>query len=168
MMDYETRYSTLESPSSFHQENWNHIFSFILLLYSLTIQLEPFFRVQHNLSTSEWAVKLSTYNMSPWSWPSVKSQVLADFCGNTTRAWEKLSASHCKVELTSWRVSSHRLYGVGIYLQYPNKELFEQSLRMGFAASNNEAEYEAFIIGSWLATSIREQHAFKHIVMCNL
>ena len=37
--------------------------------------------------------------------------------------------------------------GVGLLLQSPTVEQLEQAIRLGFPASNNEAEYEAIISG---------------------
>ena len=41
--------------------------------------------------------------------------------------------------------SSARGSGIGVHLQSPTGELLQQSFRLGFKASNNEAEYEALI-----------------------
>lgn len=41
--------------------------------------------------------------------------------------------------------------GVGIVLEGPEGILIEQSLRFEFKASNNQAEYEALIVGMRLA-----------------
>ena len=43
--------------------------------------------------------------------------------------------------------SSKQRAWVGIYLTYPHGEIVEQSFRIDFVASNNEAEYEALIVG---------------------
>ena len=37
--------------------------------------------------------------------------------------------------------------GVGIVLKSPEGSVIEQSVRLGFTASNNESEYEALIVG---------------------
>ena len=37
--------------------------------------------------------------------------------------------------------------GVGLLLQFPTGEHLEQAIRLGFPASNNEAEYEAILSG---------------------
>ena len=44
--------------------------------------------------------------------------------------------------------------GVGIKLESPTLEILEQSFRLLFSASNNEAEYEALITGLRLAQGI--------------
>ena len=43
---------------------------------------------------------------------------------------------------------------VGICLQSPSGEVIEQSFRLGFKASNNEAEYEAVVAGLRLAKAL--------------
>ncbi|KAF8113529.1 hypothetical protein N665_0049s0044 [Sinapis alba] len=50
--------------------------------------------------------------------------------------------------------SSNKGSGIGVHLQSPTGELIEQSFRLGFAASNNEAEYEALITGLRLANVV--------------
>ena len=44
--------------------------------------------------------------------------------------------------------------GVGLLLQSPTGEHLEQAIRMGFPASNNEAEYEAILSGLDLALAL--------------
>ena len=44
--------------------------------------------------------------------------------------------------------------GVGLLLQYPTREHLEQAIRLGFLASNNEAEYEAILSGLDLALAL--------------
>lgn len=41
--------------------------------------------------------------------------------------------------------------GVGVVLEGPNDLLIEESIRFEFKASNNQAEYEALIVGMTLA-----------------
>ena len=44
--------------------------------------------------------------------------------------------------------------GVGIILFFPQKQVIEKAVRLGFKASNNEAEYEALHAGLRLAIHI--------------
>ncbi|RVX00271.1 hypothetical protein CK203_026646 [Vitis vinifera] len=44
--------------------------------------------------------------------------------------------------------------GVGLLLQSPTGEHLEQAIRLGFSASNNEAEYEAILSGLDLALAL--------------
>ena len=51
-----------------------------------------------------------------------------------------------------WKVyidgaANQRGSGVGLVLVFPEKTIIEKSLRLGFSATNNEAEYKAFLQG---------------------
>ena len=55
-------------------------------------------------------------------------------------------------ESLSWRVyvdgaANQRGFGVGLVLISPEKITIEKSLRLGFSATNNAAEYEALLVG---------------------
>ena len=54
-------------------------------------------------------------------------------------------------------MSNARGSGVGIVLISLKGVKLEKSLRLGFWASNNEAEYEAFIAGLWAAKKLRAE-----------
>ena len=45
------------------------------------------------------------------------------------------------------RVANQRGLGVGLVLGSPEKITIEKSLRLGFSATNNEAEYKALLMG---------------------
>ena len=45
------------------------------------------------------------------------------------------------------RVANQRGLGVGLVLVSPEKITIEKSLRLGFSATNNEAEYKALLMG---------------------
>ena len=47
--------------------------------------------------------------------------------------------------------------GAGVILEGPNGVLIEQSLRFAFKASNNQAEYEALIVGILLAKEMGQR-----------
>ena len=55
-------------------------------------------------------------------------------------------------ESLSWKVyvdgvTNHRGYGVGLVLISPERIIIEKYLRLGFLATNNEARYEALLVG---------------------
>ena len=54
-------------------------------------------------------------------------------------------------------MSNARGSGIGIVLISLKGVKLEKSLRLGFRASNNEAEYEAFIAGLWAAKKLRAE-----------
>ena len=52
----------------------------------------------------------------------------------------------------SWKVyvdgaANYKGSGVGQVLIFPERITIEKSLRLGFSATNNEAEYEALLVG---------------------
>ncbi|XP_013588955.1 PREDICTED: uncharacterized protein LOC106297219 [Brassica oleracea var. oleracea] len=60
--------------------------------------------------------------------------------------------------------STNKGSGAGVQLQSPTGELVRQSFSFGFAASNNEAEYESLIAGLRLAKAVK---AKRIIVYCD-
>jgi len=54
--------------------------------------------------------------------------------------------------------------GAGVVLISPDGQVLEQSIRLGFKASNNEAEYETLITGLKLAATVQ---ADEVIVFCD-
>ena len=94
---------------------------------------------------------------------SVKGQVLADLMAEFTEpSLEELSTTHnmdgksvdtiSLQELSYWKVyidgvANQRGFGVGLVLISPEKLTIEKSLRLGFSATNNEAEYKALLEG---------------------
>ncbi|XP_075670280.1 uncharacterized protein LOC142640066 [Castanea sativa] len=90
---------------------------------------------------------------------AIKGQVLADFVAEFTegQAYPEdavMSIMSIGTEnITPWEVytdgaSNRKGAGVGVVLISPEKLVIEKSLRLGFPATNNEAEYEALLVGS--------------------
>ncbi|KAF8090284.1 hypothetical protein N665_0480s0006 [Sinapis alba] len=95
--------------------------------------------------------------------PTIKAQVLADFIIKIPPD----QAAELEILVGSWILhvdgaSSNKGSGIGVHLQSPTGELIEQLFRLGFAASNNEAEYEALIAGLRMAKVVgaKRLHAF--------
>ncbi|KAF8116125.1 hypothetical protein N665_0021s0016 [Sinapis alba] len=94
---------------------------------------------------AKWAVELSEYDIVYRAKSCAKLQVLADFLvelptGCTTNQGPDSTWTH-HVDGSSSKQGS----GIGIRLTSPTGEVLEQSVRLIFPASNNEAEYEALI-----------------------
>ena len=47
--------------------------------------------------------------------------------------------------------------GLGLQLEAPTGEIIEQAIRLDFPTSNNEAEYEAIIVGLDLTISVSSE-----------
>ena len=94
---------------------------------------------------------------------SVKGQVLADLVAEFAKIpsedeLEERNMDGKSVgvislqELLRWMVyvdgaANHRGFGVGLVLISPEKITIEKSLRLGFSATNNKAEYETLLVG---------------------
>ncbi|KAG7559439.1 Ribonuclease H domain [Arabidopsis thaliana x Arabidopsis arenosa] len=113
---------------------------------------------------AKWAIELSEYDIEYKSRTSAKAQVLANFLT------ELPLDDGIFVETDStWKLhvddsSSKQGSGISIRLETPTKEIIEQSFRLMFPASNNEAEYEALLAGLRLALAIGAE---KIIVYCD-
>ncbi|XP_068501363.1 uncharacterized protein [Phaseolus vulgaris] len=88
----------------------------------------------------------------------IKGQVYADFVaelspGGGPQEGELGSQWMLSVDGSSNQEGS----GAGIVLEGPNGVLIEQALRFAFNASNNQAEYEALIVGMLLAKEMGAQ-----------
>ncbi|KAF8106158.1 hypothetical protein N665_0146s0004 [Sinapis alba] len=116
----------------------------------------PLRTILHNANQSgrlsKWAIELSEYDITYKGRPTIKAQVLADFIIEIPPD----QAAELDIPVRSWILdvdgaSSNKGSGIDVHLQSPTGELIEQSFRLGFAASNNEAKYEALIAGLRLA-----------------
>ncbi|RVX06105.1 hypothetical protein CK203_018633 [Vitis vinifera] len=104
----------------------------------------------------QWAIELSEFGIEFQPRLSKKGQVMADFVLEYSRRPDQ---HHESGEQEWWilRVdgaSRSSGSGVGLLLQSPTGEHLEQAIRLGFSASNNEAEYEAILSGLDLALAL--------------
>ena len=99
---------------------------------------------------AKWGTQPGSFDIQYRPRNAVKGQVLADFVAEFSPKND--SEMVCHVENRSWRVfvdgaSSAMGTGAGIAIITPEGIRLEQSFRLGFKTSNNEAEYEALIAG---------------------
>ena len=126
---------------------------------------------------STWSVELSQYNIDYQPRTAIKGQVLADFVAEFTPS-EAESPTVREYEpgprgdnqnTGSWHLfvdgsACNKGSGAGIVLFAPEHLMLEQSVRLGFSATNNVAEYEALLIG---LKSARTLGAKKLKVFCD-
>ncbi|XP_075644936.1 uncharacterized protein LOC142615907 [Castanea sativa] len=90
---------------------------------------------------------------------AIKGQILADFVAEFTDGQAHPEDAVMTImssgteNITPWEVytdgaSNRKGAGVGVVLISPEKLVIEKSLRLGFPATNNEAEYEALLVGT--------------------
>ena len=95
----------------------------------------------------QWAIELSEYGIEFQPRLSMKGQVMTDFVLEYSRKPIQRKEPNEKEWWTLWVDGASRASGSGVVLllQSPTGEHLEQSIRIGFPASNNEAEYEAIL-----------------------
>ena len=96
-------------------------------------------------------MKLRTFDIRYKSRNSIKGQVLADFVAEFTPS-SGASLMICQVIVRRWKVymdgtSNARGSRIEVVMVSPKGIRVKKSLRLGFRASNIEAEYEALIAG---------------------
>ena len=105
-----------------------------------------------------WAIELSEFDIRYKPKTAIKWQVLADFVMEFTSAKPAQNAQAMN-DLSIWKLSvdgasNAQGSGAGLILTSPEGIDIEYALRFGFQASNNEAEYEAVIVGLNLVHSL--------------
>ncbi|XP_024009474.1 uncharacterized protein LOC112084555 [Eutrema salsugineum] len=111
---------------------------------------------------AKWAIELSEYDIEYRGRTATKSEVLADFLVELPPDLVDANPAVQPWILHADGSSSHKGSGVGIRLKSPEGEIIEQSFRLDFLASNNEAEYEALISGLQLAKGIGAKHVHAY------
>ena len=112
---------------------------------------------------AKWGTILGTFDIKYMPCTSIKGQILADLVVEFAEGLaEDESKEHCMGEKSvglvtaqkplQWKVyvdgaANQRGSGMGLVLISPKKLIVEKSLRLGFSATNNEAEYETLLEG---------------------
>ena len=103
----------------------------------------------------KWAIELSEFDISYKPKTAIEGQILTNFVMEFTLA-ELAEAAQTTPDHPIWRLSvegAANAQGSGAGLIFTSSEGIdiEYALRFGFRVSNNEAEYEAVIVGLNLA-----------------
>ncbi|XP_074283440.1 uncharacterized protein LOC141607988 [Silene latifolia] len=106
---------------------------------------------------AKWSVQLSTYDISFEPKTTIKSQALVDFVADFSPNLEsdlakevnQLENKNLDQEWTIFidEASNARGTGLGLVLKLPQGDTIAQAISYEFKATNNEAEYEALIVG---------------------
>ena len=122
----------------------------------------PMKQILHKPETSgrlvKWVIEMSEFDIRYKPRTAIKGQVLADFIMEFTSI-EPTKIAKLKSNLPIWRsfvdgAANALGSSAGLILTSPDGIDVEYALRFWFKASNNEAEYEAVIVGLNLARSM--------------
>uniref|UniRef100_A0A2N9GIU6 Uncharacterized protein n=1 Tax=Fagus sylvatica TaxID=28930 RepID=A0A2N9GIU6_FAGSY len=98
----------------------------------------------------QWSIELSEFDIDYRPRTAIKAQALADFIAEFTSKDDEPTED---VEQTSkWTMnidgsSTKDSGGVGIVLRSPEGDIIKQAIRLQYPTTNNEAEYEALLLG---------------------
>ena len=112
---------------------------------------------------AKWGIILRVFDIKYMPRTSIKGQVFVDLVAEfaETLVKEKVEEQNMDEKLIGvifvqepliWKVYvddavNHKGSGVGLVLVSPKRITIEKFLRLGFSATNNEAEYEALLVG---------------------
>jgi ribonuclease HI len=163
MSGAETRYLPLEKSALalfITAKKLPHYFQAHTIIVLTSLPLKALFRSSDfSGRISKWGAHLGAYDVHYKPRTSIKGQVLADFVaefapepseqptieGSPKSAEQNEGNSHWTLYVDG--AANSRGSGLGVVLISPEGEMLEQAVRLGFGASNNEAEYEALLHG---------------------
>ncbi|XP_074301182.1 uncharacterized protein LOC141632541 [Silene latifolia] len=177
LLPAETRYTSLEklvlalvtASHKFRPYFESHTISVITNYPLKTIMRKP----ELSGRMAKWSVHLSGYNLKFEPRTTIKSQALAEFVSDfcpalqTQAEQDILNLEEDKGEQV-WELhvdgtSNAKGARVGLVLKSPQGDLIVQAERCEFKATNNEAEYEALILGLKLALDLK----IRHLQVCS-
>ncbi|KAL0400131.1 UNVERIFIED_CONTAM: hypothetical protein Sradi_2356400 [Sesamum radiatum] len=94
---------------------------------------------------TKWAIELSEHGIEFEARPAIKAQALADFISELTGREDNKHQQEWTMFVDGSSTSSKR--GVDIVIKSPEANYIEYAITLEFHASNNEAEYEAILLG---------------------
>ncbi|KAF7132907.1 hypothetical protein RHSIM_Rhsim09G0074100 [Rhododendron simsii] len=125
---------------------------------------QPLRRILHSPETSgrliQWSIELGEFDIEYKPRVAIKAQVLADFLVEYTYLeLEELP----KEKATPWVLqvdgsTTKDASGAGLILTSPKGQRLSYALRFEFKTTNNEAEYEALVVGLELTRAVEASH----------
>ena len=145
----------------------SHYFQAHTVVVLTQLPLKSIFRsADYTGRVAKWGIILGAFDIKYMSRTSVKGQVLADLVVEFVECLEEMNVEKHGIDeksiglisaqcSTPWEVyvdgvANQRESGMGLVLVSLKKITIERSLRLGFLASNNEAEYEALLMGTMM------------------
>jgi len=158
----ELRYQSLEKAALavvFSARRLYHYFHSFTVVVMTNLPIQKILRKPDVAGMMvRWAVELSEFDIQYEPRGSIKGQVYADFVVELSPGGDSQEVESRPQWMLSVDGSSNQQgSGAGIILEGLNGVLIEQALRFAFKASNNQAEYEALIVGMLLAKEMGAQ-----------
>uniref|UniRef100_A0A2N9HQJ4 Uncharacterized protein n=1 Tax=Fagus sylvatica TaxID=28930 RepID=A0A2N9HQJ4_FAGSY len=121
----------------------------------------------------KWGAKIGTLDVKYLPRTAIKGQILADFVAEFTPTTEQEDLNKTTFQENTpensgwWKIyvdgaSNARGSGTGVVIITPDETVIEQSIRLDFKTSNNEAEYEAVLAGLNSAKTLGAQQLIVH------
>ncbi|XP_034711358.1 uncharacterized protein LOC117933893 [Vitis riparia] len=168
LADAETRYSRMEQTALVLRTAAQKLRPYFQAHPITVLTNQPLRNILHKPDITgrmlQWAIELSEYGIGYQPRLSLKGQVMADFIAELpeVRAPDEESTPGDWWSLYVDGASRSSGSGVGLLLKAPTGERLEQSIRLDFPASNNEAEYEVILSGLNLATTLNASKVKIH------
>nr|CAN69925.1 hypothetical protein VITISV_027208 [Vitis vinifera] len=160
LADVETRYSKMELTALALRSAAQKLCPYFQAHPVIVLTNQPLRNILHKPDLTgrmlQWAIELSEFGIEFQPRLSMKCQVMADFVLEYSRRPGQSQKQNEQEWWTLWvdGASHSSGSGVGLLLQSPTGEHLEQAIRLGFPASNNEAEYEVILSGLDLALAL--------------
>ncbi|XP_050207912.1 uncharacterized protein LOC126657290 [Mercurialis annua] len=127
---------------------------------------QPLRKALHRPETSgrlvSWSVQLGEHDIRYEPRKTLKAQALADFVAEMTEKPPDAVSEDITWNLFVDGASSEQGAGAGIVLLGPHKIVVEHAVHLKFRATNNVAEYEAFLTGLTLAKEVKAEKLRIH------
>ncbi|XP_024039511.1 uncharacterized protein LOC112098123 [Citrus clementina] len=167
LLDAETRYPPLEKWALALVVAARKLRPYFQAFPISVITDQPLRQTLHKPDTSgrlvKWAVELSEFDIDYKPRAAIKAQAMADFVAEFTEPETCLGQQDAVIgndETQVWQMSvdgssGERGSGAGIVLEGPEGEEISYAVKLEFATTNNQAEYEALIAGLELARAVK-------------
>ncbi|RVW25560.1 Retrovirus-related Pol polyprotein from transposon 17.6 [Vitis vinifera] len=159
LADVETRYSKMELTALALRSAAQKLRPYFQAHPVIVLTDQPLRSILHKPDLTgrmlQWAIELSEFGIEFQPRLSKKGQVMADLCSNIhedpTSTTNQVNRSGGHYELTE--PHAHQALELA-RITVPNWGTSGAAIRLGFSASNNEAEYEAILSGLDLALAL--------------
>ena len=101
-----------------------------------------------------WSIELSEFNIQCRSCTTIKGQVVVDFIVKFTDMEGQGAEEHPQWSIHTKGSSNRQVGGVGIVLHSLEGDEIKCMVHLDFPTTNNEAEYEALMVGLDLAKAV--------------